>query len=257
MIILITESKTMSDAGIDIAPATYASRKPIMEPQAEAIMDDMRGWTAEEFALRIGISIKLARYMQQCVYDFPNKASGLEAIEAFTGVVFRAVGYSSLTADAKRLASGRLLIMSSLYGLLRADDIVKPYRLGFGAKLGEPFTPLWKYWKLKCTVALVKMLRERGESEVLNLMPADASKCFDWKVIKSNARVVIPLFREMTERGEMRTPPAGRLKEARGRMVRDILEHRIATSRLLRDADTDSRCYYGESEYEDYPLFLV
>lgn len=257
MIILLTESKTMSDACVDIASDEYVGHKPLMEADAEAIVDRMREWPLEEIASRIGISLKLARYERQCAYDFPNKASGVAAAEAFTGVVFKAMDYPSLSAEAKWLADRKLVIMSSLYGFLRCFDVVKPYRLGFEAKLGNPFEPLWKYWKLKCTVALVNMLKMEGEREVLNLMPADASKCFDWKVVKSYARVTMPLFRELVGGGNMRTPSAGRLKEARGRMARGILERSISTSEQLRIADSDACCYYGESEYGDRPVFLV
>ena len=67
----------------------------------------------------------MARKLRQMIYDFPYKESGCVAIEAFTGVVFKAFEYSSLSAQEKQITNRCVGIVSSLYGWLRPDDIIK------------------------------------------------------------------------------------------------------------------------------------
>jgi uncharacterized protein len=63
----------------------------------------------------------------------------LPAIERYTGVLYDALDIGSLRGAAATRARARLAIGSALFGLLRADDPVPPYRLSATSKLpGQP-----------------------------------------------------------------------------------------------------------------------
>lgn len=180
MLILIAESKTMGRCDGKVPPAVYQAHKPVFEPVADEIMDSLRGASVEELSADVKISLALARRLREMVYDFPNKSVGGEAVREFTGVVFRALDYASLSDDARHRLCGSVRIVSSLYGLLRPDDIVKPYRFDFTTKLAPEGQTFAAYWRAAVTSRLIDELRATGETEVLDLLPADASRCVDW-----------------------------------------------------------------------------
>lgn len=59
----------------------------------------------------------------------------LPAIDRYTGVLYDALDIDSLRGAAAARARSRLAIGSALFGLLRADDPVPPYRLSATSKL--------------------------------------------------------------------------------------------------------------------------
>ncbi|MGB5151878.1 MAG: peroxide stress protein YaaA [Mycobacterium sp.] len=63
----------------------------------------------------------------------------LPAIDRYTGVLYDALDIASLRGATVARARARLAIGSALFGLLRADDPVPPYRLSASSKLpGRP-----------------------------------------------------------------------------------------------------------------------
>jgi cytoplasmic iron level regulating protein YaaA (DUF328/UPF0246 family) len=57
------------------------------------------------------------------------------ALEVYDGVLHRALDAASLDAAAAARAAHSLVLASSLFGLLRPDDRIPPYRLPVGARL--------------------------------------------------------------------------------------------------------------------------
>lgn len=255
MIILIAESKTMSIPH-DIPSELYTAHMPLYEEKADMIMTSLRKITQPQLAQAIGISANMARYSAECIYNFADKLSGIQALEAFTGVVFKALDPASLPADARKRACRSLRIISSLYGWLRPDDVIKPYRFDFNTKLAPNGESFMKYWKKDVTIALVKMIKESADREVLNLLPADASKCIDWKLVKNFAKVYVAEFKRQ-DGDALRTPHAGRLKELRGTLLRDILMNDVASAEELCGLSGDEYIAQGEMKYPGHFVYLT
>lgn len=228
-----------------------AGHTPMYEARAAAIMSHIRDIPRPQLGAALKLGEAATRQAAEWIYDFPDKRMGFRALDAFTGVVFKALDAGSLTPEAKERASRGLRLISSLYGWLRPDDIIKPYRLDFGAKLAPDNKALNAYWKKDVTLALIRYLKENDESVVVNMLPADASRCIDWKLVKHYSRVIIPQFKT-TDGNRLRTPHAGKLKRLRGEMIRDILEHGVDSAGELRDLCGDNFMALGETDYPDY-----
>ncbi len=243
MLVLIAESKTIGRCDTPVAPDDYRAHRPAFEAEAAAIMASLSDASAQELAADVKISLPLARRLCEMIYDFPNKSVGGEAAGAFTGVVFRALDYATLPPEARGRLRDGVGIISSLYGLLRPDDIVKPYRFDFTTKLAPGGLAFANYWRPELTRRLVDKLRSTGEDEVLDLLPADASRCVDWKRVREVARVGKADFRELLPGGKTRTPNAGRLKTLRGLLLRQIVTDGIESLTAL--ASVEGRGYVG------------
>ena len=230
MRILIAESKTMRGCDTPVQSETYRLHRPELDTIATHFMRDWCKWPLDEISSAFKISASLAAEVKRMAYEFPNKATGCKALESFTGVVFKALDYSSLSDQHKQVADSSVNIISSLYGLLRGDDIVKPYRLDYTTRVAPTGEAMSAYWKRIITPMLLDSMRHCGETEILDLMPADAAKCLDWRMIKRETRVVKVDFRSIHDGGTLKTPHSTLLKTLRGRLLRDIIESDIRTA---------------------------
>ena len=238
MLILIAESKTMAPCRGEVAPEQALAHTPEMLSTALALMQSWRSWPNTRLSETMKVSPALARAMQEMIYDFPNRSTGSPAIEAYTGVVFKALDFSALSAEAKARADRSLRIISSLYGWLRPADIIKPYRLDFTTPMAPGGATMARFWRPEVTARLAAAVQAEGSGEILDLMPADAARCIDWKAVAPEARLFKADFKETADGGAMRTPRANRLKTLRGLLLRHILTSGTATAAALRGLDT-------------------
>ena len=241
---------------------------PVGEESAGEIMTHIADMSAMELASVAKFSGAMAVKAIKLAYEFPDKSRGERAVEAFTGVVFRAFDYSSLDEAEKRRADSDIRLISSLYGWLKPDDIIKAYRLDFNTLLApedkpspgeKPLSafaktfsasekPMWNFWKRDVTISLVKEIKERNGEAVLNLLPGDAAKMIDWKLVKNFAKVWKVDFKELLDGGGWKTPTANRLKELRGHLLREIITRRLESPRDLLALDT---CLLNTSDDAD------
>lgn len=251
MLILIAESKTMAPCNGVVRHEDYIANRPELESVADEVMESLRTMTAEELADETKFSIPMAGRLLRMVYDFPHKSAGSPAIEAFTGVVFKAFDYASLDGPERGRACGSIRIISSLYGWLRPDDIVKPYRFDFSTPLAPEGRTFMAYWRDEVTECLVRTLRSTGEGNVLNLLPGDAARCINWKLVEPYAKVWKADFREIRPGGVYRTPNAGRLKTLRGQLLRQIVREGVESLEALMELSSDA--YFCEGCDPDSP----
>lgn len=252
--ILIAESKTMASAETDVSREELAECRPQFDGIANAIMDSLRERTPEQLAAEAGITLRLAASLRRMIYEFPNKSTGLRAIEAFTGVVFRQLRLAGYDAAQKKFLQDNVRIVSSLYGWLRPDDIVKPYRFDFKSHVAPLGETLMKYWKKDVTIAMAQELRAKGDTVIIDLLPSDAAKCVDWKLIKQFANVYKVDFKMYDGTDVMKTPNAGRLKELRGRLLDLIVRNGISSPADI--ASMESSDFMPDPAGPRYPSYL-
>ncbi|MDE6268869.1 MAG: YaaA family protein [Muribaculaceae bacterium] len=257
MIILIAESKTMLDAASPVSADLFLSRCPACEDAADAIMARVSRMSAPEIAALVKVSPAMAAKIVRMAYEFPNKLVGNPAIEAFTGVVFRNFHYASLSPSNREFTDSHVRIISSLYGWLRPTDIIKPYRFDFTTPIApEGSGPLSTFWRKDVTLQLVRQLQATADTDILNLLPADAARCVDWKIVRRFAKVWKVDFKE-PDGTAWRTPNAGRLKAMRGSLLREIATRRISTPDPLLTLATDTILPLSTPDYPDHIAFAV
>lgn len=239
MLILIAESKTMTACSAAVEHSDYNAHTPVFEARADDIMMSLRDCTAAELAASVKISLSLAARLQRMIYEFPNKGLGGRAVSSFTGVVFRALDYASLTDSARKDFSERVRIISSLYGCLCPDDIIKQYRFDFNTRLAPGNCSFSSYWRNCVTDCLVTDIKHYGFTDVLDLLPADAACSIDWKRIAPSANVWKANFRELHGGNRYKTPNANRLKTLRGLLLRQIIAENIQSPKALVGTSTD------------------
>lgn len=257
MITLIAEAKTMTACDRPVTVSEWKDHRPAGEETADEVMRQISEIPPRELATVAKFSMAMARKALALAYEFPNKAQGQNAIEAFTGVVFRSFDYSSLSDREKNRADSDIRIISSLYGWLRPDDIIKAYRLDYTTPLAPGDKAMSHYLKKDTTIALVKEIKERAGEPILNLLPGDAGKMIDFKLAKNFASFWKVDFKELVPGGTFRTPSSGLLKEMRGHLLREIILRDISSPAELLSFETDLLHPLGTPDYPDHIAFLI
>ena len=247
----------MSGDQFPVSAEEFDKNKPIFEEGADSIMEYLASLTASEIASLMNISGQLAIKSHNLAFEFPYKLTGYPALYAFTGEAYRGLDISTVSKDALQNINDKLRIVSSTYGLLRPEDLIKPYRSEFNKKIApQGLTPI-QFYKQKITIEFVKYIKENKVRDVINLLPADADKCFDWKIIRAFSSVHKVVFQEMTPEGKFKTPIAKKLKELRGSMFRAILENGIETFEELKKVKSEHFIFSSEDSKPLLPVFLA
>lgn len=252
--ILIAESKTMAAGQREVSREELVEHRPLFDGIANAIMDSLRDRSVEQLCAEAGITARLAVSLRRMIYEFPDKSLGIRADRAFTGVVFRQLQLDAYDDAQREFVDTNLRIISSLYGWLRPDDIIKPYRFDFKSHVAPLGETLMKYWKKDVTIALVRDLQARGDREIIDLLPADASKCVDWKLVKRFAKVHKVDFKTVIGPDETKTPNSGRLKELRGRLLDQVIREGVTDPAAI--ATLDSADYMHDPAGPTHPGYL-
>lgn len=256
MITLIAESKSMINTTYPLSAEELSRHLPPFADKADEIIKTLAGKSIQQLSSELGLGPKVATNLYHHIYEFPNKSTGLQAMEAFSGVVFKSLCYATLSPQAQNMAQNNVFIVSSLYGLLRPSDFIKPYRLDFDMKIAPGATPLSTYWKRYNTIAMINRVKESGDTEILNLLPMDASKCFDWKLIKNFAKVYIANFKRQ-DGIQLKTPNSTHLKELRGQLLRLILATGIDSAAKLRAIESPHFVYDSDTPYPGHLMFIT
>lgn len=135
MLILLppSEGKAAARRGrpVDLAALTAADT---LTPTRERVLDALVALSATpDAAARLGLGASLAQEVARNVRlrELPARP----AVEVYTGVLFAALDWPTLPTAARRRAATRVLVASALWGVLRPNDRIPPYRLSMGVDL--------------------------------------------------------------------------------------------------------------------------
>ncbi|MHA6668812.1 YaaA family protein [Homoserinimonas sp. A447] len=146
MLILLPPSETKRDGGVEGTALELASLAfPELGAARRAVSVELRklsgNLTTMAAALKVGAGQRDELLRNRVVRTSPT----MPAIDRYTGVLYDALGASSLPADARDFASGHVAIHSALFGLVAADDPIPAYRLSHDSRM--PTLSLKKVWR--------------------------------------------------------------------------------------------------------------
>jgi hypothetical protein len=135
----------------------------------------------------------------------------------YSGVLYDALGLSSLDAPAHRRALGRVAIISSLYGLVRPGERIAPYRLGGDVTL-PGLGGVAAHWR----GVLDPVVRDAAGRGLVVDLRSSTYAAF-WRPAPDFAHRVVTL-RVLHEVGGKRQVVSHFNKATKGRLVRALLE---------------------------------
>lgn len=204
----------------------------------------------------MAISEDLAALNQKRFRSFagdPAPADVRPALDTFAGDTYQGIDAPSLDADARVYAQDHLRILSGLYGVLRPDDAIQPYRLEMGSRLAtKGARDLYGYWGGRIARSLAAQATATKSDLLLNCASQEYFGAVDRDAL--GLRIVTPVFLEDKPGGPKIV--SFYAKKARGAMARFVVENRLRDADALRDFDAGGYAFDADRSTPDAPVFL-
>jgi len=204
-----SEGKTGRSRGRPVDFGTLSF--PELNPVREQVLETLAKVSASEDAYGVlGVGASLRPEVERNTRWRTEPA--VPVSELYSGVLYDALGYSTLSAGTKRRAANRLLVISAAWGALRPADRVPPYRLSMGTTL-PGHGPLAGVWRDPLANALGHdgvIVDCRSSTYVAAWRPATPAKWVSVNVVR--------------ERDGVRTVVSHMAKHTRGLVARHLLE---------------------------------
>ena len=252
MLILLSPAKTMTGTSKIKAPQ---GTTPRFQQEANEIALNMTQFPIDELSRILKLSPKLAAECYRRYQDFhAENNQPLQAILAYTGVVFKNINPKDFTEADFRFAQDHLRLISICYGLLRPLDLIKPYRMEYDVKLPELGEGnMYAYWRTRQTEPLIEEVKA-DDNLLVNLGSMDLQPSFDWKKVEQSVRVITPDFK-VWKNGKAETIVIY-AKMARGQMTRYIIKNRITDPEALKGFTWEGFRYREDISSESNWVFL-
>lgn len=207
--------------------------RPSHEVEASRLALQLAELSTEEVESLLRVNRQIALENQLRYRHFHDAdTTGLPALLAYTGIVFKRLQPEDFTADDFAYAQEHLNITSFLYGLLRPLDLIRNYRLEGDAILPDNNgQTMFSFWQSRLTDELIARIKA-DDGILVNLASEEMKRLFDWKRVCREVQVITPDFRVWKE-GKLKNIVIY-TKMCRGEMTRYILKHRLSAPEALK-----------------------
>lgn len=252
MLITLSPAKTL-DYTSPLATKRYS--QPELLDYTGQLIAICKKLTPAQISSLMGISDKLgslnAGRFKDWHPDFtPDNAR--QALLAFKGDVYTGLAAEDFSEDDFDFAQQHLRMLSGLYGVLRPLDLMQPYRLEMGIKLGNKAgKDLYSFWGDIITDKLNQALSEQGDDILINLASDEYFKSVQPK--KLNARLIKPVF--LDEKNGKFKVISFYAKKARGLMSRFIIQNRLTQPEQLQNFNLDGYIFAEAESSVDELIF--
>ncbi|GAA2095004.1 peroxide stress protein YaaA [Microlunatus panaciterrae] len=189
---------------------------PELASTRDKLIDSLVRLSAEpDAALLLGFGPSLADEVRR--NTLLERLPAAPVLEVYTGVLYDALDYATLSSAARRRAGRSLLVQSALWGLVGPRDRIAPYRLAIGSTLPGmgPLAALWRQ------VLQQPLSRAAGTGVLVDCR--SSSYAAAWQPAGELARRTVAV-RVFTERDGRRTVVSHQAKHTRGLVARWLLE---------------------------------
>lgn len=232
MLTLLSPAKTLD---FETPATTSLYSQPDFLAQSADLIDVLKQMAPEDVGQLMKLSPALStlnadRFRQWRLPFTPENAKA--ALLAFKGDVYTGLQAERFDEDDLQFAQQHLRILSGLYGVLRPLDLIQPYRLEMGTKLGTSLGDnLYQFWGERITQSLNSELALQGAHQVVNLASNEYFKAV--RPAALNATLITPVFKD-EKKGQYKII-SFYAKKARGMMAAFMVQQRLDQADGLKD----------------------
>ncbi|HMS93249.1 MAG TPA: YaaA family protein [Candidatus Saccharibacteria bacterium] len=221
---------------------------PVLLSRAEELVDVWRGVSVAKIQSLMKVSEKKAHEAKNLFDEWSaNPIAQVPAIDAFIGDIYSGLQVQTWSDDDRAYAHEHLLILSGLYGGLRACDGVMPYRLEMGYKLPDGRS-MYQFWGDSIASSL-----PTGTDCILNLSAVEYTKALLPHV---DIPVITPKFLTISPKTGRPTFVTVHTKIARGAFARWVVQNRIEDVAQLQNFSDLNYRYDPTLSTPDQPVFV-
>lgn len=251
MIILSSPAKTQN-----FAPEWQSIYKSTPEflNQTKKINQQLNKLTINQLSELYHSSKKIAELNYTRIHSWKfehNIQNSKPAILAYAGDIFKEMTPYSYSTKEQEYAQKSAKIISGLYGIIKAYDLIQPYRLEMKTKLKiEKFKDLYEYWQPILTQSLNSQILDQQEKYLVNLASEESYKAI--KLVQLNVKIITVEFRE-DRNGKLENVGIFS-KKARGMMLEFMIKNQIEDPLKLQKFTTKG---YKFLKWENNSIFFV
>ena len=238
MLAIISPSKTQDFSRCDMSSFTQSRQLS----HTQELVNILKNKTQRQISKLMSVSEKLTKLNFDRFQAFKTPFSldnAKQALLAFKGDVYNGINASSLSVKDLEFAQKNVRILSGLYGVLRPLDLIQPYRLEMGTKLGNTQgNNLYDYWG----IGISELLNEDEEELIVNLASNEYFKAIDKKILK--AQILDIVFKE--KKNDTYKVIGIYAKRARGLMINYIIRNRLTDTEALKEFSDEGYQYNQE-----------
>ena len=245
MKIIISPAKKMQRKEEEVFEIT----RPVFYREACCLREQMKQMEFEDLKVLWSCNEKIARENQERLrlYEMDKNLTG--AVIAYEGIQYQYMAPQVFTDSQWAYVKEHLRILSGLYGILRPQDGVIPYRLEMQAKLQiREYKDLYSFWGDRLYRELT-----REDRTILNLASKEYSKAIE-KYLEKDVRYITCIFGEHIQ-GKIKVK-ATKAKMARGEMVRWLSENQIEEPEEIKNFHSLNYAFREEYSSEREFVFL-
>ena len=240
MLIIISPAKKLD---FDSLPQTDDYSISDCLSDSSELINTLRPYSVAQLEKLMHLSNNLAqlnydRYQDWSLPFTPQNAK--QAILTFKGDVYAGINIESFSDDQLNFTQDHLRILSGLYGLLRPLDLMQPYRLEMGTRLGNRRGKnLYEFWGSQITQLINQQLQQCG-NVLLNLASNEYFKAVKQKEV--TGQIITPVFKEKRDDGSYKIIGIY-AKKARGMMSAFILKNKFEDVEQIKQFKEAGYCY--------------
>ncbi len=226
MLIITSPAKTLdleSEYTLSFPPT-----QPQFLKQAAQIASDLKNLTKAQIQELMHINDKLSELNVQRYKSWLEKHTvnnSRPALHIYKGDIYRQLTPDTYNEKQQQYAHKSLRIISGLYGVLKAYDLMQPYRLEMKLDLCKHNGPkLADYWRKLVTDSLNQEAKSENHNFLLNLASKEYAAAVDFK--KLTIPVVTVDFKQVQANGDLKTV-AILSKIARGLMIEFCIKNTV------------------------------
>ena len=232
----------VSDAVCDQGPDLIAKTKPLIKY--------LKTLPAKDVGSVMKISSKLATTTHELIASWTDEPTCQRAaIDSFLGDIYSGLQVLEWSNKDLEYANQHLRILSGLYGILRPQDGIYPYRLEMGYRLPDPkFKNLYSYWGASVAQTLPE------DSTIINLAAVEYSRLVTPYV--DERKVITPSFLTISPKTNEPTFVVVHAKIARGAFAGWLIRNQIDSPSQLQNFEELGYAYSKGLSTPNAPVFI-
>jgi len=230
--------------------------KPLFAKKTKVLVTLCQQLTAKEIADLMKINVKMAHdvYEQFQMFGFKNSPERAAAL-AYNGIAYHGLNAHDFSEEEYDFAQQRLNILSSLYGLLRPFDAIKPYRLELQLNLvPQGYSSLYDFWQEAVNDYLSKRLRKEKKKIIINVASNEYAKVIQKSRLPRGTQVIDIRFLQQENMDFKQV--VVHTKKARGLLSRFIIKNRLTDAEDVKGFDDEGYFFYPALSKESEWVFV-
>lgn len=216
--------------------------------EAVQLVQEYRRLGVDQIAKLMTVSPKKADEVTRLYDEWSATGTQVPAIDAFVGDIYSGLQVQRWNDADREYAHEHLLILSGLYGALRACDGLRPYRLEMGYKLPSGAS-LYSFWQSKLAASI-----PNDTKTIINLSAVEYTRAL---LPHTDLSVVTPKFMTVSPKTGESAFVTVHAKIARGAFAKWLVVNRIDSAELLPEFNELGYEYDGSLSTKNQPVFVA